>query len=79
MLFEQKVSARKFDETEVDVFEENVEGGVMSEYKEVRGKTVGGGEEGVLKGEVREVTEPREGEAGEVPEVGEGEGRETRG
>ena len=28
------VSARKFDETTIDAFEETVEGGVMSEYKE---------------------------------------------
>lgn len=34
MLFEQKVSARKFDSTVVDAFEEAVEGGVMSEYKD---------------------------------------------
>ena len=34
MLFEQKVSARKFDKTVVDAYEEAVEGGVMSEYKD---------------------------------------------
>lgn len=81
MLFEQGVSARKFDQTEVDVFEENVEGGVMAGYKEARGKNEGGGEEGVLKGGVREVAAPQgEGEAreGEVAEITEGEGRGAR-
>ena len=33
VLFEHKVPARKFAKTEVDVFEESVEGGVMSEYQ----------------------------------------------
>lgn len=78
MLFEQGVSARKFDQTEVDVFEENVEGGVMAGYKEARGKNVGGGEEGVLRGEVREVASPQgEGEAreGGVTEITEERGQ----
>lgn len=34
MLFEQKVSARKFHTTAVEAYDETVEGGVMSEYKD---------------------------------------------
>jgi hypothetical protein len=33
MLFEQKVPARKFRTTDVNVFEENVDGGVLTGYK----------------------------------------------
>lgn len=34
MLFEQRVSARKFAEAKVDVFEVNVAGSVMDGYKD---------------------------------------------
>lgn len=34
MLFEKRVSARRFDETEVDVFHESVEEKVMDQYEE---------------------------------------------
>jgi SP family general alpha glucoside:H+ symporter-like MFS transporter len=34
LLFERRVSARKFKETNVDAFEETVEGGAIQEYEE---------------------------------------------
>jgi len=57
VLFEHKVSARKFDKTEVDVFAESVEDGVMAGYRETLQRERRGGEEGVdekkVVGEVR--------------------------
>jgi hypothetical protein len=58
VLFEHKVSARKFDKTEVDVFAESVEDGVMAGYREtLQREKRGGEEEGVdekkVVGEVR--------------------------
>jgi SP family general alpha glucoside:H+ symporter-like MFS transporter len=40
LLFERKVSARKFAKTAVDVFEETVDEGVISQVKEARAASV---------------------------------------
>lgn len=34
ILFEREISARKFRQTEVDAFEETVEGGAIEEYQQ---------------------------------------------
>lgn len=34
ILFERRISARKFTKTKVDAFEETVEGGAIQEYEE---------------------------------------------
>ncbi len=72
ILFEKKVPARKFQTTEVDVFTESVEGGVMAGYKETleREKVAavpgGGGVSGAATGAGGEEGEKRAGVLGAV-------------